>query len=64
MKRFLWRSEVCMRRRRRKEWGSWQQYDSCEILSEEESARVLRECPRRVLPSRYVYRNKECWLAG
>ena len=45
-----------------KEWGSWQQYESCEILSEEESARVLRECPQRVLPSRYVYRNKNAGL--
>ena len=26
-----------------KEWSSWMQYESCEILSEEESARVLRE---------------------
>ena len=45
-----------------KEWNSWKQYDSCEILSEEESARVLRECPSRVLPSRYVYRNKNAGL--
>ena len=45
-----------------KEWSSWMQYESCEILSEEESARVLRECPKRVLPSRYVYRNKNAGL--
>ena len=45
-----------------KEWSSWKQYDSCEVLSEEESARVLRECPKRVLPSRYVYRNKNAGL--
>ena len=45
-----------------KEWSSWQQYDSCEILSEEESNRVLRETPSRVLPSRYVYRNKNAGL--
>ena len=45
-----------------KEWNSWQQYDSCEILSEQESERVLREMPSRVLPSRYVYRNKNAGL--
>ena len=45
-----------------KEWNSWKQYDSCEVLSEEESARVLQESPNRVLPSRYVYRNKNAGL--
>ena len=45
-----------------KEWNSWRQYDSCEVLSEEESARVMQECPSRVLPSRYVYRNKNAGL--
>ena len=45
-----------------KEWTSWKQYDSCEILSEEDSARIMRECPNRVLPSRYVYRNKNAGL--
>ena len=45
-----------------KEWNSWKQYDSCEVLSEEESARVLQESPDRVLPSRYVYRNKNAGL--
>ena len=45
-----------------KEWSSWQQYDSCEILSEEESQRVMRENPKRVLPSRFVYRNKNAGL--
>ncbi|CAE7631963.1 RE1 [Symbiodinium sp. CCMP2592] len=45
-----------------KEWQSWRQYESCEVLSEEESARVLRENPKRVLPSRYVYRNKNAGL--
>ena len=45
-----------------KEWGSWKQYDSCEVLSERESERVLRETSDRVLPSRYVYRNKNAGL--
>ena len=38
-----------------KEWNSWKQYDSCEVLSEEESEQVMRECPSRVLPSRCVF---------
>eukprot|EP00439_Symbiodinium_sp_Y106_P019445 s3274_g2.t1 len=45
-----------------KEWSSWREYESCEILSEEESTRVMREMPERVLPSRYVYRNKNAGL--
>ncbi|CAE7476031.1 RE1 [Symbiodinium microadriaticum] len=45
-----------------KEWGSWNQYESCEVLSEEESSRLERECPSRILPSRYVYRNKNAGL--
>ena len=45
-----------------KEWDSWLQYDSCEILSHEESARVEREEKSRILPSRYVFRNKHAGL--
>ena len=45
-----------------KEWDSWMQYDSCEILSLEESARVEREEKSRILPSRYVFRNKHAGL--
>ena len=45
-----------------KEWGSWLEYDSCEILSLEESMRVEKEEKSRVLPSRYVFRNKHAGL--
>ena len=38
-----------------KEWDSWLQYDSCEVLSLEESARVEREEKSRILPSRGVH---------
>ena len=45
-----------------KEWGIWLEYDSCEILSPEESMRVEREESARILPSRYVFRNKHAGL--
>ncbi|CAE7552795.1 RE2 [Symbiodinium natans] len=45
-----------------KEWKSWCDFNSCEILSPEESARVEREKGDRILPSRYVYRNKHAGL--
>ena len=45
-----------------KEWDSWLEYDSCEVLSPEESARVEREEQKRILPSRYVFRNKHAGL--
>ena len=47
-----------------KEWKSWLDYDSCEILSPEESAVVEREQPSRILPSRYVFRNKHAGLVN
>ena len=45
-----------------KEWQSWLDYNSCEVLSPEESKRVETERPDRVLPSRYVFRNKNAGL--
>ncbi|CAE6970895.1 RE1 [Symbiodinium sp. CCMP2592] len=45
-----------------KEWKSWQDYESCEILSLEESQRMENERPDRILPSRYVFRNKNAGL--
>ena len=45
-----------------KEWNSWREFESCEILDEKESERVIKEMPHRVLPSRYVYRNKNAGL--
>ena len=45
-----------------KEWQSWLDYDSCEILSLEESAKVEKDRPERILPSRYVFRNKNAGL--
>ncbi|CAE7294476.1 RE1 [Symbiodinium natans] len=45
-----------------KEWNSWLEYDSCEILSPEASEAVEQERPERILPSRYVFRNKNAGL--
>ena len=45
-----------------KEGNSWKEFKSCEVLTEEESERVMRDSPSRVLPSRYVYRNKNAGL--
>ncbi|CAE7270794.1 RE1 [Symbiodinium sp. KB8] len=45
-----------------KEWQSWVDYDSCKILSLEESRQVEQERPDRILPSRYVFRNKNAGL--
>ena len=45
-----------------KEWKSWLDYQSCEVLSLEESRRIEQEKPQRVLPSRYVFRNKHAGL--
>ena len=47
-----------------KEWQSWIDYDSCRILDVEESRKVEQECPKRVLPSRFVLRNKHAGLLG
>ena len=47
-----------------KEWKSWLDYESREILSSEESARVEKECPDHILPSRYVFRDKNAGLLG
>ena len=45
-----------------KEWKSWLDYDSCEILSPEDSKRIEDTLPDRILPSRYVFRNKNAGL--
>ena len=45
-----------------KEWNSWVEYDSCQILTLEESSKVEREQPKRILPSRFVLRNKHAGL--
>ena len=45
-----------------KECESWKQYDSCEILSLEERPKIMEGKPERVLPSRYVCRNKRAGL--
>ena len=45
-----------------KEWKSWQDYDSCEALTLEQSRQTEKECPERALPSRYVFRNKHAGL--
>ena len=45
-----------------KEWKSWLDYDSCEILSPEESKKIEETRPERILPSRYVFRNKNAGL--
>ena len=46
----------------KKEWDSWLEYDSCEILSLEQSAMVEKEHASRILPSRFVLRNKHAGL--
>ena len=46
----------------KKEWDSWKQYDSCDILSLQESALVEQQEPDRILPSRFVFRNKDAGL--
>lgn len=45
-----------------KEWSSWLKYDSVDVLGEEESRKVQQQQPRRVLPSRFVYRNKHAGM--
>ena len=39
-------------------------YESCEILSPEESARIEKERTEGILPSRYVFRDKNAGLLG
>ena len=45
-----------------KEWGSWMQYEAAEPLSVEESEKIRKEKPERILRSRYVFRNKNAGL--
>ena len=45
-----------------KEWQSWLDYNSCEVLSLEESEAIEQQRPDRILPSRYVFRNKNAGL--
>ena len=45
-----------------KEWDSWLRYESCKILSVDESQEVEKQNPRRILPSRLVLRNKHAGL--
>ena len=45
-----------------KEWQPWVDYNSCKILSLEESRQVEQERPDRVLPSKYVFRSKNAGL--
>ena len=46
----------------RKEWQSWLDYDAVEVLSIEESQKVLADKRERILKSRYVFRNKNAGL--
>ena len=45
-----------------KEWQSWLDYQATEALSIEDSKSVLEQMPKRVLKSRFVYRNKNAGL--
>ena len=45
-----------------KEWNSWLEYDSCEILSLDKSREIEKEKMDRILPSRFVLRNKNAGL--
>lgn len=47
-----------------KEWQSWLDYQSCEVLSLEESHEVEKTHPKRILPSRFVLRDKHSGLLG
>ena len=47
-----------------KEWKSSLDYESCDILTREETRNVEAERPDRVLPSRFVLRNKNAGLVG
>ncbi|CAE7266153.1 RE1 [Symbiodinium natans] len=45
-----------------KEWNSWEEFDSVEVLTVSESERIVRESPERVLRSRFVLRDKNAGL--
>ena len=45
-----------------KEWSSWMEYQAARALDLDQSAKILREKPERVLKSRYVLRNKHAGL--
>ena len=46
----------------KKEWNSWLEYDSCRVLSLEESNEIEKTKKDRILPSRFVLRNKNAGL--
>ena len=46
----------------KKEWDSWLQYESCEVLSLEQSQKIENQEKDRILPSRFVLRNKNAGL--
>lgn len=41
-----------------KEWKSWPEYKTIDVIDEQESIDILQREPERVLNSRFVYRNK------
>ena len=46
-----------------KQWSEWQKYETVAVLSPEESDAVRKTVdPKRILPSRYVYRDKNAPL--
>ena len=45
-----------------KEWKSWMDYQSCEVLSREQSLAVEEQQSDRILPSRFVLRDKNAGL--
>lgn len=45
-----------------KEWKSWMDYQSCDVLSIDESSKVEKEQHDRILPSRFVLRDKNAGL--
>ena len=46
-----------------KEWSSWEKYETVDVLDVEESRKVLKESPDRVLGSRFVFRNKHAGMS-
>ena len=47
-----------------KEWNSWLEYESCDVLGIEESRQAEIDHPDRILPSRFVLRDKNAGLIG
>ena len=52
------REKAAFRKAEEVQWQEHLQHQALEPVSIEESKRILRECPERVLPSRFAYKDK------